>query len=383
MSNQTLVHIVQHLKPGGIETMALSLALASQRFADVHVISLEGNGNEVELDFADAPALRSKLHFLGKPAGVSWATVRELRRILARLQPAAVYTHHIGPLLYGGIAGRMAGIKTFVHTVHDVWHLEDQKQRGMEGILVRALSPIIVVHGQGNACTVKSIWPSAEVQVIPTGVDLQRFAPGDRAEARRALGLPQNVVIVGCAARLEKEKGHWVLIDALSRLPDHVHLALAGDGAEADALRSTAESLAMDQRVHFLGRLTDMPAFYRASDLFCLASLNEGLPISAIEAQASGVPAVLSDVGLCEEALDSQSGMLVPAGDAAALAHALHCVLSETPTQSPRMAMEADRDLRVMALRYASLGLPEDVLETRGPRTFSRLGERTPIAVKN
>ncbi|MEM7653335.1 MAG: glycosyltransferase, partial [Pseudomonadota bacterium] len=186
MSNQTLVHIVQHLKPGGIETMALSLALASQRFADVHVISLEGNGNEVELDFADAPDLRSKLHFLGKPAGVSWATVRELRRILARLQPASVYTHHIGPLLYGGIAGRMAGIKTVVHTVHDVWHLEDQKQRRMEGFLVRALKPIIVVHGHGNARAIKNIWPRAEVQVIPTGVDLQRFAPGDRAAARRA-----------------------------------------------------------------------------------------------------------------------------------------------------------------------------------------------------
>ncbi|MCV5754523.1 glycosyltransferase, partial [Escherichia coli] len=83
-----------------------------------------------------------------------------------------------------------------------------------------------------------------------------------------------------------------VLIEAFSHLESHTHLAIAGDGSQREQLEHLVRTLKLEQRVTFLGLVDDMPSFYQSLDLFCLPSLQEGFPLSTLEAQACDIPCV-------------------------------------------------------------------------------------------
>jgi colanic acid/amylovoran biosynthesis glycosyltransferase len=126
--------------------------------------------------------------------------------------------------------------------------------------------------------------------------------------------------------RLEREKGHSVLLDAVAALKARgipVRLELVGDGTRLEALKSQARRLAIEDLVNFAGpvgqdRIRD---HYRAADVFCLPSLGEGIPVVLMEALACGLPAIASNtMGIPELIEDGVTGLLVPAGRSDALA---------------------------------------------------------------
>jgi glycosyltransferase involved in cell wall biosynthesis len=133
--------------------------------------------------------------------------------------------------------------------------------------------------------------------------------------------------LLGVVARLEPEKGHRHLIDAMPailRAVPETWLAVVGEGSEADALRSQAESLGVSERVIFTGRRDDVSALTADLTVAVLPSLREAQGISLLEAMARRVPVVASDVGgIPEVVTDGVDGRLVPPGDAATLAEAV------------------------------------------------------------
>ncbi len=171
------------------------------------------------------------------------------------------------------------------------------------------------------------------VEVARNGVDTQRFRPGDKAAARRSLGLPQGARIVLGVGRLVQSKGFATAVDALPHLPADVQLALVGEGPQRAELEARSGG-----RVRFLGALPpDMVALAcRASDVFVLPSEREGWPNVVTEALASGLPVVATRVGGVPEILgdpppsDGSRGTLVPYGDADAFVHALQKTLACT-----------------------------------------------------
>jgi phosphatidylinositol alpha-1,6-mannosyltransferase len=179
--------------------------------------------------------------------------------------------------------------------------------------------------------------PAERMTVVPSGIDTACFRPD--ASARRAmrarLGLPVAVPVVLTTSRLEREKGLHVLLDALTlvrvRHPD-VTLLVAGRGHDAERLKRRAETTELAGSVVFLGLLerAELPAVYAAADVFALPTLcDEALPVSLVEAQASGLPAVASAVGGTGEAVaDGVTGVLVPRGDRRAVAHVLERLLA-------------------------------------------------------
>jgi glycosyltransferase involved in cell wall biosynthesis len=148
--------------------------------------------------------------------------------------------------------------------------------------------------------------------VIRNAIDVQR-AP----RAKPDEGTPR-IVFVG---RLKYPKDGETLLRAAAALGDRDYvLEIVGDGPDREQL----ESLPHDERVRFAGERDDVPQLLAASSVFVLSSRSEGLPISVLEAMAAGLPVVASDVGgLREQVVDGETGLLVPAGDAAALADAL------------------------------------------------------------
>lgn len=360
-----VVQIVQHLKPGGIETMALSLHERYLRHGRSFIVSLEGSRSTALKRWPRLLEHDAHLIFLGKQGGVDVRMLWRLLRVLKSLKPTAIHSHHIGPLLYGGLAARLKGIRCHVHTEHDAWHLQNEKRRHLQALMLQFAKPKWVADADLVAASARQLIQRNDISVIHNGVDTERFCPADQQRARSMLGLPRPGLWIGCAARLEPEKGHIYLLRALTKLPQAVELVLAGDGSLRFELEQLSHALNIAHRVHFLGYVANMPAFYQALDVFCLASKNEGLPLSAMEAQACNIPSVLTDVGGCREALDHDSGRLVGWAQVQELAESLREVLAQSGRQMPRGFIERHRSLDQMSQAYLKLLNPDMLQEIR------------------
>lgn len=332
--NPTSVHIVQAMAPGGIETLVLDLA--REPGANTWVFSIEGTRASLNAHWPALAPISDRIEGFGAGAGLKPSLVFQLARRLRQVQAKSVFLHHVGPLIYGGLAARLAGVAHIIHVEHDVWHYAQPRRRMIASVIEAVVRPHHVAVSAHAAGVLRSMLPSPAVSVIPNGIDLQRFRPGDKAAARAAFNLDPAWRIVGTAGRLVAVKGHEVLIRAASELPDDCHVAIAGDGEEREPLQALARTLGVASRIHFLGHLDTVEAVLPAFDVFCLPSHNEGFPRSIIEAQAAGLPVVATNVGALAEAVCPLSGRIVPSGNPAALAQALRDVLARPPLVPPR-----------------------------------------------
>src|SRR5262249_59068040 len=138
---------------------------------------------------------------------------------------------------------------------------------------------------------------AARVTSVPTGIDLARFAPGDRAQARARLGMPADAFVVGIVATLRSWKGHRYLVDALAALPGAM-LVMVGDGPGADNLRAQVKALGVESRTRMPGNQDDVVPWLQAFDVFALPSYaNEGVPQAIMQAMACRIPIVTTPVG--------------------------------------------------------------------------------------
>jgi len=352
----TVIQVVQHMRPGGIETMALDLAEFCEQHERTFIISLEGDIKSAIHHWPRLTPVADRLIFLDKKPGLAPALILRLSQLFKTLKARVVHTHHIGPLLYAGMAARLAGVKCLIHTEHDAWHLNDLRRRNLQRWAVRLIQPQLVADADSVADGMRQqLHYSKNIQVIHNGIDTERFIPGDQRKARQRIGLPQDIQVIGCSGRLEDVKGQKILIRALAQLPYTTHLALAGAGSAEARLRHLVHTLGLNSRVHFLGRIDEMPTFYQALNIFCLPSLNEGLPLSPLEAQACGIPTAVTNVGGSRETLCPASGMLIPAGDTDAMASTLLKMLNQFFETSPRRFVQQHGDVRMMARSYATL----------------------------
>jgi glycosyltransferase involved in cell wall biosynthesis len=185
--------------------------------------------------------------------------------------------------------------------------------------------------------------PAEQIAVIPNGVDTRRYRQTvDRAALRRSLGLDERARLIAVVATLKEQKGHHILLDAAAsvvhRYPE-AHFLLIGDGELRPALVSRIGALGLEEHVHLLGTRHDVPNLLAASDLFALPSLWEGLAMALVEAMASGLPVVATDVsGTRQVMIDGATGLLVPPADAERLAAAL-VVLLEDPARAREMGV--------------------------------------------
>ncbi len=349
-----ILHIVQHLRPGGLEVMALELARKQGQNRPVFVVSLEGTADDAIAAWPRLKSQRAQLIFCGKKPGRDPALLWRLYRLFRDIRPAAVHTHHIGPMLYAGIAARAARVRRILHTEHDAWHLQQKHRRHLARLAIFAARPTLIADAPHVAAAVARALGCAIPQVVLNGVDTDYFIPGNRCAARATLGLPQALRIIGVAARLEPVKGVDIAISALVNLPiDHV-LAIAGTGTCAQDLRAQAQALGVADRVIFLGHVDAMAPFYQAIDVLCLPSRDEGLPLSLLEAQASSTPVVAANVGGVAAAVSPRGGRLVAAGDVAGFSLALRAVLADG-AHDPRGFVTENASLTLAANAYLAL----------------------------
>ncbi len=199
--------------------------------------------------------------------------------------------------------------------------------------------------------------PERKLRVVPNGIDPAPFTrPADPALRTRLAGGPDRPLVF-TAARLSPQKALDVLLSAAALVPEAVFV-IAGEGPERAALEARAAALGVTQRVRLLGARDDVPELLAACDLFVLPSLVEGLPLSVLEAMAAAKPVVATRIGGTDEAVvDGETGILVPPGDASALAAAIRIFLSDR--EQARRSGEAGRD-RLRA-RFTARGMIDGV----------------------
>ncbi|MDZ3831529.1 MAG: glycosyltransferase [Sphingopyxis sp.] len=182
-----------------------------------------------------------------------------------------------------------------------------------------------------------------KVTVHYTGIDRARFSPGDRADARRAIGMGDAPAILTVGALIPR-KGQALVIEALPMLPD-VHYWLAGAGEEEGRYRALASRLGVADRVHLMGPVAnaDLPLLYRAANAVVMPSVSEGLANAWVEALACGTPIVISDAGGAAELLTTPTAGRIAARTPDAIAAAVSAILDAPPAAEAVAASLGDR----------------------------------------
>ena len=259
-------------------------------------------------------ALGLPVHCLsgGRPGDLRW-TLR-LRRLVREGRFDIVHTHMPIP----AIAARLVLARprpALVHTEHNLWPRYHWATRWANAATYGRNSAVIAVsHAVARTITDDSV----PITVIHHGVVAEDFRIDfdSRASARKALGLPTDVFVVGTVANFTPKKDQHTLLRAFADLRQArpgCRLVLIGTGPLEHELKRAARTLGLGTDVLFTGSRADVAALLPAFDVFALTSLQEGLPISLVEAMASGVPAVVTDVGGTAEVLtDRREGLLVP-----------------------------------------------------------------------
>lgn len=328
--------------------------------AGPHVAHIEGRG----VRHIPLPTSTRGMHV--------WSDLRaawDLAMILRRERPDILHTHNPKPGLYGRVVGRLTRVPVVVNTVHGLYATPDDRflrravVYGLEAIASR-FSDVELVQNQEDLdlMTRLRISPRNRTSLLGNGVNLNRFRPAttdERLRIRRLLELGDDQVVVGFVGRLVAEKGLLELFEAFRTLDERYVLVVIGpdDPEKADALPVEAVEMAKGDNVRFLGMRSDVEQLYAAMDIFALPSHREGFPRTAMEAAASGLPIVATDIRGCREVVrHGENGLLVPLRDPEKLAAAL-LQLGEDPELRLKMgeashsiALEAFDENRVVEI---------------------------------
>ncbi len=385
-----ILRVITRMNIGGpaIQAGLLTAMLDPARFETLLVAGAEGSREGNILSLGRLPSTVRPL--LVPELGRRIAPADDLRALwkvtaIARAyRPDIVHTHLAKAGFVGRIAGRLAGAQAIVHTYHgSVFHgyfgrPESALYLGVERALAHVTSRIVAITPQGSEELARlRVAPAAKIVEIPLGLDLAPFrdAP-DRLAARSLLGISPDEPLVGLVARLVPIKDVLTFLKAMALvIADIPQLAvmIVGDGEERARLEAAAVQIGLGTRCRFLGWRADLPVLYAAMDVLALSSINEGAPVSVIEAMATGRPVVATAVGgVPDVVLDGRTGFLVPPRDPKALSAAVSAILCDRQVadsfgkEGRRNALarfDAPRLVADIERLYASLAASD----TRGP----------------
>jgi glycosyltransferase involved in cell wall biosynthesis len=265
-----------------------------------------------------------------KPGKV--AILKKLYRLLKDEKADILHCHRHLATVYGALAAYMAGTPIVFSHVHGLNRTRGFVRRIQNALVMKMLNKVLTVSDSVRQDVIRtnpSIKPE-NVIALGNSIEDKRFINVDitRTEARQMIGVaPEQTFVFGTVGRLAPTKGQQYLIEAFARvkkvLPSCA-MVFVGDGRSENELRELCCKLNCQDSVIFTGKRNDIPKVLRAFDCFVFPSIAEGLPCALLEAMASGLPSIATDVGGIPEVLcDASLGYVVPAQNVDKLADAM------------------------------------------------------------
>jgi sugar transferase (PEP-CTERM/EpsH1 system associated) len=361
-SRPRVVQVIPTLRTGGLENVVVRLVTHFESILSQGVVTPAKTG-----------PLASRF-----PAGVSIVAMGDrhrpdrfnalrMARVFRALRPDIVHTRN-WTCIDAILGARLAGVPHVIHGEHGREAADPTGANRLRRRVRRALAPLVsqfvTVSRDLNRWLVEDVRvPARKVRTIYNGVDTDRFAPGDREAARRALDIPSGWGVVGTVGRLDPVKDQAGLIRAfaVASAQRPSVLLIVGDGplrAELDAL---GRGLGLDDRLRLLGDRQDVAQILRALDCFVLPSVGEGISNAILEAMATALPVVATRVGGNVELVeDGETGLLVEVGQPEGLVRALECYLGDSGIArkhgaAARVRVEREFGLARMLTGYGDL----------------------------
>jgi glycosyltransferase involved in cell wall biosynthesis len=287
-----------------------------------------------------------------------------LAKLIREFDPDVVHAHMVHANLLGRLTRLICPIRVLICTAHNLretsekggptWHKE-LLYRTTDFLADR--TTIICNAAYERYIKTKAV-PAAKLQMIPNGVDTDRFAPSDevRKNVRKDLNLGDSFVWLA-VGRLVEQKDYPNLFSALTRIPEgNWRVLIAGSGPQEADLKQMVTSLALSDRAQFIGTRANMESVLKACDGYVMSSRFEGLSMALLEATATGLPAVVTDVGGNRDlVLDGKTGYVVPPAKPRALAEAMTKLMEVPDNERQELGRSARRHC-VANYRFQTVG---------------------------
>ena len=307
MTPRRILHFVGSMNRGGAETFIMNVYRnldRSQFQFDFLVSSPKRGAFDAEIEALGGRIFRLPFP---KPAGVP-VYLRKLQGLIKAHGPyAAVHSHTqffsglvMGVARWQGIAQRIAHSHSTGDGMAHTWKRQLYRSVMRQCILQHATHLVGCCHAAGDFLFGPAISaPRTPVHIVKNGIEVQRyFSDADASAIRAELGIPLHGPVFAHVGRFEKPKNHTFLLKIFAAIAD-IHptaqLVLAGNGSLRAAIEMDIQQLGIANRVHLLGVRHDIQRLFAAFDVLLMPSLYEGLPLTILEAQAAGVPSLISD----------------------------------------------------------------------------------------
>lgn len=360
---------------GGVETAVRDRAIALRKagytieIACLHKLGREGK-KLLEYGFT--------IHNLDSPPRVpNLKLILKLAKLFRKVKPDVIHASCFEANFHSVLASRVSGVGKVI--AEEVGILTDGYGKLLRGWKARKIGSFIWNKADGILAISQAVKrsiiecenaPESRITTIPYYIDLDRFefAANDREQT------PKDEFIIGYVARLSPEKGQRVLLPALKlalEKNENIKLWLVGDGSDRENLKNMARELGIENRVEFLGMRGDIPELLAQMDLFVLSSYNEGLGTVILEAMASGVPVIATEVGGVPEIIkQGENGVMFPVGDVGALAGEISRMINLDDAERNRIIRKGRETVETDYAKAVVVGKLSDLyLNTWGQQT--------------
>jgi glycosyltransferase involved in cell wall biosynthesis len=335
--------------------------------AELWVLATEDGSHQPLIDQAEDAGISTVLFPCGERLDLS--TISGMRRRLAESGADVVHSNDVKSNFYARLATKgMRG--KLVSTLHG-WTSHTKVMRSYEyldRLVLRKFDAVISVTDEIARSMNNRV---RRLEVIENGVDTRKFTPENRGFGKTYWGTPDGAYLFGILARLTIEKGHSELLSAFQAVCEkspRAHLMITGSGPELASIESRIDALGLSEKVALVPAHMDVDRALRDLDCYVSPSLTEGMPMVVLEAMASGIPVIATNVGAVAAMLGAGGGIVVEPKDTDALSRAMEAAISQ-PDRMRRMADVArervvdqfslHKQVREHACLYDSLRRPD------------------------
>jgi len=316
-AERVVLDLAQHTDPGRYEVSVICLQQPLGPFG----VTLRTKGYDVET--------------INRKPGFDFSLIRRIRKSIKNIELRILHCHQYTPFVYGVLAAASTPCDV-IFTEHGRFYPDKRKLKRViiNPVLNRLTGKVTAIsEATRNALGLYENFPTAGIEVIYNGIDDTLIRRADSEDLKAELGIDDKAPLMGTVARLDPIKNHPMMIRALklvhASLPEAT-LLIVGDGPEMSNLKRVARELGVSNRVVFTGMRNDAQRFYRIMDVFLLTSYSEGTAMTLLEAMASGVPCLATDVGGNPEIVsDGETGRIVASNDAKMLADGILHILED------------------------------------------------------